>query len=148
MSTRIFNGGTTPLVPAGQWGQGVVMPGEFIDVDDPEGYAVNRPNSPWVTDPEAVSALQSLAEAQAGDSSDSAPDGHSESQVTPQGPLPDPTPGVPAESGGQSEPFPQEPPAGAGPELHTLPNGDVVNQSGEVVGHIEPSTAANSTQEA
>ena len=48
---RIFNSGTWPLVV--QWGEGVVMPGESIEVDNPESYG-----HPWVQDPEAEQALK------------------------------------------------------------------------------------------
>jgi hypothetical protein len=45
---RIYNGGTVPLVPDGLWGEGVVMPGESIERDNPEAYGW-----PWVVDAEA-----------------------------------------------------------------------------------------------
>lgn len=52
---RLFNGGSQPLVPAGLWTDGVVMPGEYIDVDNPEAYG-----PPWVVDREAEKALADL----------------------------------------------------------------------------------------
>lgn len=109
---RLFNGGTQPLVV--EWGAGVVMPGEWIETDHPETYA-----PPWVQDPEASAAV-SAREAAGGDET----------------PNTTPSPDSPPEglSGAENAP---EPLAGEGPELHTLDNGDVVNQAGQVVGHID-----------
>jgi len=47
VGTRLYNGGTQPLVPAGRWGDGVIMPGEWIEVDDPGSYG-----PPWRRDDE------------------------------------------------------------------------------------------------
>src|ERR1017187_8482950 len=99
--TRLFNGSTQPRVIT--WGEGVVMPGESFETDNPEGYAPNREGSPWTTDPEAARALLSAQEAGAGDTSEVGADGLSGAQDAPQ-------------------PTPQPPPPGAGPTLRTLDN--------------------------
>lgn len=100
--TRLFNGGTQPLIPAELgWGNGVIMPGESFETEHPETYG-----PPWVQDPEAVAAVQKAQEEL---SSAETADGHT-------GPR-------------------------DGPEetLHTLSNGDVVNETGQVVGHLSDS---------
>lgn len=117
--TRLYNGGTQPLVPCEDgWGEGVVMPGESIETDRPETYG-----TPWTEDAEATASLQALLAAQQASSpnpSDTPSDGVSEAQ-----------------DGSQA---PSHPPPGDGPQLHTLDNGDVVDPAGNVVGHIDAPT--------
>lgn len=50
---RYFNGGPVPLVL--QWGEGVIMPGEYVDVDAELG-------SPWTIDDEADAEVTALHE--------------------------------------------------------------------------------------
>ena len=103
MGTWIYNGGTQPLVPAGRWGQGVVMPGEGIEVDNPETYG-----SPWTTDPE--------------------------SDPKPVSPPVTPEPDNPAGSGMEGVSGADN--ASREPSLTVEPDGDVVNQAGDVIGHV------------
>ena len=70
---------------------------------------------PWTEDAEAAAALVSVPDPGTGVSSDSASDGHSEPQDAP-----------------------------GTPELHTLDNGDVVNEAGQVIGHEEVTPPADS----
>lgn len=114
--TRLYNGGTQPLIPADiGWGGGVIMPGESFETDHPETYG-----PPWVQDPETDAAIQKaqedLARAEQEVAQAEGTDGHSGPQDGPQA-----------------------------PELHTLPNGDVVDTSGRVVGHLDVATATQTT---
>ena len=58
---RYFNGGTVPLVL--QWGEGVIMPGEYVDTDDLLG-------PPWTIDDEADKAVTGLREVEDDDHDD------------------------------------------------------------------------------
>lgn len=90
-----------------RWGEGVIMPGEHVDTDDVLG-------PPFTVDEEASRALDAVQSAQAEAMSAISAD---------------------AVSGPQDAP--QSTSAGDGPVLHEQPNGDVVNQAGEIVGHID-----------
>lgn len=115
---RWFNGGTQPLVPDGQWGKGVIMPGEYYDTD-------KTMTPPWILDAEAEAQTRAQA-----------PQDAAGGDPTPT--LPEPSPTVPdAPSEAHNAPDVAQPPADAGPTLHTLPNGDVINPAGDVVGHFD-----------
>lgn len=113
--TRLWNGSTQPLIPADVgWGGGVVMPGESFLTDHPETYG-----PPWTQDPEADARLEAA---------------HRDAQEALQALVAAETEVSSAEQSlpvsGQQE-APQD-----GPQLHVNPNGDVINQSGQVVGHV------------
>lgn len=55
---RLFNGGPDPVVPDGRWGEGVVLPGQFIEVDEADAARYSDP--PWTRDSEAEQALTRL----------------------------------------------------------------------------------------
>lgn len=114
--TRLWNGSTQPLIPADiGWGGGVVMPGESFLTDHPSTYG-----PPWTLDPEADARLEAA---------------HRDAQEALQALVRAETEVSSAE---QSLPV-QGPPTAPqdGPELHVNPNGDVTNESGQVVGHID-----------
>lgn len=91
------------------------MPGESFLTDHPETYG-----PPWTEDPEADARAEQA---------------HRDAQEALQALVRAETEVSSAE---QSSPV-QEPPTAPqdGPELHVNPNGDVINQSGVVVGHID-----------
>lgn len=70
MGVKLFNSDTQPRVVA--WGDGVVRPGEFIEVENPDSYGW-----PWVRDPEAEKALEKKRA-----KADSAPADEKPSEVT------------------------------------------------------------------
>jgi hypothetical protein len=129
---RLFNRTTQPQIPVADiaWGAGVVMPGESFLTAEPEGYAPNQPGSAWVTDEEA-SAVLSAREAQA--------------SVTPDSPAEGATGPQDAAQPYTTETSPTHMLAGA-EVVHVEPDGNVVNDAGEIVGHVEqtpPNQAAN-----
>ena len=120
---RLFNGSTQPRVVA--WGEGVIMPGESFETDNPEGYQPDTPGSPWTVDAEASSALLSAQDEGAGDTSQIAADGHTDTQVGPWGVdlhTPDSDGSVTQDEAGESGHEEQpDPIADAG---HTTPGGN------------------------
>lgn len=114
--TRLWNTSTQPLVPSDVgWGGGVVMPGESFLTDHPESYG-----PPWTTDPDADARL---AEAQQRLQNAVGELVSAETAVS----SVETADAVSGQQGG-----PQD-----GPELHVNPNGDVINQAGEIVGHLD-----------
>lgn len=131
---EIVNGGHVPLVWS--WGDGLVPPGGSVMVPDD---TVVTP--PWTVGDSAPVSGQDGATPP--NPSPAPADAVSGPEAGPQ----DPSRDVQSpENGSQGHPE-GTPPPGEGPELHTLPNGDVATGAGTVVGHIDnPATPGNPPQ--
>lgn len=90
LKVRLFNRDTQARIL--EWGAGKVLPGGFIDVDDPTPYNPDTEGSPWTVDAEAaeaLSALLSVGHVPLGTPSDLSPDGVSGPQDGSQVPSDD-----------------------------------------------------------
>jgi hypothetical protein len=87
-----------------------------------ESYETDKQLSPpWTQDAEAEAAL--------------------EARIAAEG-----NPPVAATEAVSAAPVPAQAPPVEGPQLHTLDNGDVVNEAGQVVGHVDATNPAVSGQ--
>lgn len=129
--TELFNGGSQPLVI--EWGKGTIGPGESFKTDNPEGYAPDRPGSPWTTDAEAASALLRLRQERTTNPPDSSQDGQSAPQDARGVPITHMLAGAEV----------------ASPAVN-LVGDELVDGQGRVIGHIvpEPATTAATDQAA
>lgn len=116
--TRLYNRSTRPVTI--RWGMGVIMPGEYIETDSPESFAPDQQGSAWTVDAEATQALLALRRPLLDFHSPDPPTPVSEPQGAPGGPSNDPPPSAPE------------------PVVHIEPNGDVVTDTGLVIGHTDP----------